>query len=160
MWNADAMSCFCPGPSQGLCLGQPQGSMSLGFSLRAVGGWAGGGASYWQAPLRTAVLCRCLWPSSVQCQGLEPDSSVTELLGLLGGREAGLGRYGLEGETRGARGSLALCPGPLASDSGLRWRWEQSRAVWGWQVVAWLWSSGAVPGQQVLLASTGIFTVP
>lgn len=76
VWNANATSCFCPGFSQCLCLGQPWRSGSLGFSPSGVGGWEGGGAFCWQAPLQTAVLCRCLWPSSVQCQGLEPDSSI------------------------------------------------------------------------------------
>lgn len=127
VYNARATSCFCPGLSQGLCLGQPWGSGSLGSSPREVGGWAGGGAFCWQAPVWTAVLCRCLWPSSVQCQGREPDSSVISLLGLLGGRVAGLGGRGLEGETRGARDLLALRPCPLMSGPGARWHREQSR---------------------------------
>lgn len=76
VWDANATSRLCPGFSRRLCLGQPRGSGSLGFIPREVGGWAGGGAFCWQAPLRTAVPCRCLWPSSVQYQGPEPDSSV------------------------------------------------------------------------------------
>lgn len=58
--NAHATTCFCPGLFLGLCLGQPQESGSLGFCPREVGDWEGGGASCWQAPLWTAVLCRCL----------------------------------------------------------------------------------------------------
>lgn len=52
--------CFCPGLFLGLFLGQPQESGSLGFRPKEVGGWEGGEASCWQAPLQTAVLCRCL----------------------------------------------------------------------------------------------------
>lgn len=58
---------------------------------------------------------------------------------------------GLEGETRGARDLLAPRPCPFTPGPGLRWHWEQSQLVWGWQAVTWLQGPGAWPGQQVLL---------
>lgn len=128
--------CRTPGPPlvsvQAVLRSLPGPAMEAGvpgLGPREVGDRAGGGACSWQEPVQTAVPCRCLWPNSVQCQGLEPDSSVTDLLGLLGGRGAGPGGGGGWRESLavpGASSLLALGLCPLSAGPGLRGHWEQS----------------------------------
>lgn len=81
-----------------------------------------------------AWLCAASGPGARQ-----PHYLAAGTAGRWGGQT---GACGLEGETRGARPSLALCPCSFRSGLGLRCSGDQGPAAWGWQVVASPWGSG------------------
>lgn len=106
--NASPTSPFRPGFSR--C----QGSGSLGLSPGAVGGWAGGGAFLAGA---TADSCAVSVPRAGSVPALcsvRAWSQTAPLFSCWSCWEAGRldGGHGLEGETQGARGSLARVCAP------------------------------------------------
>lgn len=157
VWDANATSRLCPGFSRRLCLASRGG---VGPWASAPGRWvARQEVGPFAGRRHCGQLCR-VGASGLALCSIRARSQTAPLFSCWDCWEAGRLDWGVWAGGRDTRCQGLM--GPVSVSLNVRPRtkvaWEQSQAAWGWQVVAWLWGPGAVPGQQRLPVYTCIPT--